>query len=435
MNNIDILVSFDDTDYNLLNWFFKPTLSKIDINKSFSVLENKISNQSEEGFGFLSQRYISSRIKQFDYIIKYIESNLTSEKYAISADSDIIFFPSFYKNLFDSIKDSLSLYFMPENIEQSIPNIGFIVFKTDPDSLKTFQHIRNIYQTHDSNLIKDISQNIQTYIDTNQIKSKILDINFSNNNFSTKIFNKLVMSGNISCFHATSSFNILEKINLLSKTIRHTKKYNKNFVVNQGMTPQSWKCLLSTNDDISIIEYSSNEQNNILKKNEKNNKNLLLIDNIRYIIDNYDSLPEFTFFASDDLFYKTEFIKYIFPDNLLNDLCDVCSLQGGFYCLGERIQKPETLHLKNKEFTVSLWYLLDNIFDLDKENLSQIQCCDVAGCYIIKKKNILNRPKSFYEKILNFISANEYNYDIVDNILYYIFNPQLVLKNTWENML
>lgn len=438
--NIPILVSFDNYDECLFDAFLKDSFYAYEFDKQFTLISNKIDLNTDNisGYGFLSNRYIIARIKHLEFLINYIESHLNlsdnqSSNYAISCDSDIVFFSNF-QNEINSILHSRSnytdLYIMSEDEHRTLPNIGFIIFAINDKSIAFFKELKSIYETFHTDTIKKISSIVKNYLDDNNIVYSILDINFANNNYPSFKYKPFLVKNKLCCFHATAAFNIFQKTDILSRLHTTTRKYSKTFILPHNY--YDWLSLLSeANNNDKVIPYEDlKKKENLIEPIEQSSIKIY----IQYIINYYDNLSEYTFFLSDSLFDTTNIAKYLVPNNTLSELCDLCNLHGGIMSLSTNVSYKSTdIQLNNRPYYISLAYFLDRIFELSPEDMKNIEYGD-SDCFIIRKNNILNRPKIFYENLSNFISMHQDNSTIIEKLMLNIFDLKISLKRDNGNL-
>jgi hypothetical protein len=53
----------------------------------------------------------------------------------------------------------------------------------------------------------------------------------------------------------------------------------------------------------------------------------------------------------------------------------------------------------------------------------------------VRRSNILNRPKVFYENLLKFISYDDYHPMIIEKLMLYIFDLKIPLKHENGNLI
>lgn len=118
---------------------------------------------------------------------------------------------------------------------------------------------------------------------------------------------------------------------------------------------------------------------------------------LKYIIDNYENLPDYVCFSQDNPFYHCpKFIKKI--NNFKGDV--------SFYPLGVTyIRDVESILNKTKEYA--------NQIGIDY--LEPIKFINSAQC-IVSKELIRKRPKEIYEKIKNSLNTKQ----VITEINYYI---------------
>ena len=241
-----IFVSYDHIYESLYKTFFRSTFNMCSLYNNFELVTNKINNDPSQ-MGFLSNRYINSKKEHYKFIVSQVTLNIDDSTYSICMDSDIIFFPSFNSYLQSILSSNeYDMLFISENIAKNLPNPGFIIFKHNKSVLSFFENLIDIYETktNDKELLQNISFIIQELINNNNIKSKILDLNFLVNNYQTWP----LLSSSMCCFHSTSTFNIIDKVKVLNDMILKTRKLYNFFSQESGKKSEDWQSLLLQNN-------------------------------------------------------------------------------------------------------------------------------------------------------------------------------------------
>lgn len=259
-DKLDIVVSYDHLHDSIFYTFFQTSFNRFNLSQFFNLhthrIDTKVDTQTDFELGFLSARYISARAQQFRNISEYIERKLSlqTQNFAISMDSDIIFFPFFQEAIQENIvqdNGSVDLFFMSENSTQNLPNTGFIIFKTNTKSLSFFRECIDVYQTYDTEHILQMPQNMINICNRNTITYKILNLQFINNNYPSDMYSHYKNQHKLACFHATSTLNLLDKAEVLNRMIMNMEDYNNrfiSFIQTQGINPYAWIEKLNTHN-------------------------------------------------------------------------------------------------------------------------------------------------------------------------------------------
>tara|TARA_Y100000589_G_C27123513_1_gene617501 strand:+ start:28 stop:876 length:849 start_codon:yes stop_codon:yes gene_type:complete len=155
---------------------------------------------------------------------------------------------------------------------------------------------------------------------------------------------------------------------------------------------------------------------------------------LKYIIDNYDNLPESIVFCKDNIF--TRHINF----NLFKEYLK----RNTFTCLEEKITKykfPINLKLSEAGFTEinSSWYKYNypRLFFKDYNTFYKYIFKEVenphflrfapGANYIVPKNNILSRSKIFYKNLMTFISHSQFSCEshYLERSLYVIWNSSI----------
>ena len=208
-----------------------------------------------------------------------------------------------------------------------------------------------------------------------------------------------------------------------------------------------------------VISWFGNEQADWVKKHPDNmyhiylkdngllsdmlQDNITKIDNVgyniysymKYIVDNYDNLPEVVVFCKNN----------VFPRHVSKEVFLEQSSRKVFTCIEEpsrwRLQYPITMLSSDNGFMElnTSWYTshhptkyFSNFNDFYKfifecEEVPRYLRFAPGGNYVVPKQNILLRSKKFYLNLMNFVSHHQFSGEshMVERALYIIWNSTL----------
>lgn len=226
---IDIITYCDKSQNILKNLYFKPSFD-IFLAKYFNhidlIYENNADPILESGFGGrIFQDIIHQRWK---IIIDHITKQpLDNNKLSIFSDIDVLFLDDFYPDILSASKSMprTHIFFMSEipTYFRSITdnyeiNAGFFVFRHSKQSIDFF---KTIYYLMNKLKIKEDQAYIRQQLKSTYNNSiSLLDYKiFNTNNYNPEINNQLVLNKKLKVFHATSCFNIYQKLIRLNQII------------------------------------------------------------------------------------------------------------------------------------------------------------------------------------------------------------------------
>lgn len=222
-DKIPILTVYDKEYEDLYQAFFKQSFNLHEMHKYFTLLSTIIPTPSNiEDYGYVSKRYVHARIFQINNIISFIKQNINnSQTYAISSDVDIVFYKGFTPHVSDLLRSNDDhIFFMSEDLSFQKPNFGLIIFPINQSSLSFFQELKillkelNITEKKSTFNINDLLS--QVLLET-KTPYKILGAQFGNGHLicDQKLV-KAIRSDLLCAYHATASYDVMEKIKRLS---------------------------------------------------------------------------------------------------------------------------------------------------------------------------------------------------------------------------
>jgi hypothetical protein len=382
-----------------------------------------------------SEFWINVKIKKLQNLISKLKDNIDNKdyKYFISSDCDIWFIKeniAEWDNLQQYIdKSNKDIFFMSEGgslDERGEYNIngGFYIIKNNRNLSQIIFFLDEIYNILVTTEVKDIP-----FADQQIINKYKYFINFG------YIPNEYVIWGEI----VYNSVKALIHHPVCCLTIQQKKQLIKS--VKKRIVAITYNIVIAhNNENLGWIDYLDATKIIIYNKTDKSTKKTVITPHsggggalLHHIVNNYDNLPDYLFFLSGNPF------EHINPQ-----LADLHNLQGKIH---------ETIF--NSDVTVNSFFsfLVKEPIDLfRKGNLTSYfnflfgNKCDSfieyspGFQYTISKKNILSRPKKFFEYINNMILNYQqiyYNqscvYDNIfdkrymslwclERIMWYIFN-------------
>lgn len=174
----------------------------------------------------------------------------------------------------------------------------------------------------------------------------------------------------------------------------------KELVVAKYKEDINWINECSTIDKVTV--YDKDEESESLNKllNVGREGNTYL----HHIIKNYSNLAPYTIFCQGDpSFHDHHFVEKI---NTIDSIIHAHSKKGYYFFSTEaRELLNETIHEKHP-IGLPISYFLDLLFDIKISQKIQITY-NCSAQFLVKKENILNRPKKFYEFLLSFLSSEK----------------------------
>ena len=193
---------------------------------------------------------------------------------------------------------------------------------------------------------------------------------------------------------------------------------------------------ITTYNKENYIVYNKSGKNLPKEINHSNIENVgyNVYSYLKYIIDNYDNLPETIVFCKDNVFTRHINFK-LFKEYLKSN---------NFTCIEEKTNKykfPINLQLSDAGFTEinSCWYKYNypRLFFSDFNSFYKYIFRDVknphflrfapGANYIVPKNNILSRSRNFYNNLITFISHSQYSCEshYLERSLYSIWNSSI----------
>jgi hypothetical protein len=237
---IDIIVYYDKKHQILFDYFFYPSFIENEMQKNFNLIQKKIIEKKTEGCGVFESSYWSKVIiDRFDILKQYVSEN--PGKWAIFSDIDILFIKNIYNITQNVIQNANNkkIFYMAENFYGNQVNGGFFLFNC-------CEEIFNWFDSVQKECLKMKVPNDQTYINSIVHNYPMVNLlprrNFCCNNNKTSIYKSLIDSNTMEVFHATSTYNITHKINVLSSVQIFLKRHNIPYSSsNIPLIPNLWK--------------------------------------------------------------------------------------------------------------------------------------------------------------------------------------------------
>ena len=150
-----------------------------------------------------------------------------------------------------------------------------------------------------------------------------------------------------------------------------------------------------------------------------------------HIINNYDSLADYTMFCQGDpIFHYRNFVN---DCNDLDSIKNKCDNNNGIIFFGlNAAEGIYSIRHPTHPLGLPLYYFLDLLFGIkcginDKINMTY------AANFLVKKENILSRPKAFYQFLNNFVSydINPIEGFIFERLWHMIFDPNIPISDKY----
>ena len=174
--------------------------------------------------------------------------------------------------------------------------------------------------------------------------------------------------------------------------------YKKELVVAKYREDINWIKDCSSIDKVTVYYKNENSQENV---NSLPNIGRESHSYLYHILNNYNNLSDYTIFCQGDpIFHDCHFIEKI---NSIDSII-LSHIQKGFYFFaGECKEEINETYSEKHPVGLPISYFLDLLFDIKiPQKISITYNCSAQ--FLVKKQNILNRPKSFYRFLINFVS-------------------------------
>lgn len=209
--------------------------------------------------------------------------------------------------------------------------------------------------------------------------------------------------------------------------LRKSYYLQKKIAIRYGWVDPSLKFVIShyLGDWQWVKEYTNNF---VVYDKKELNVGYNIYDIMKYIVDNYDNLPDSTAFIKANILdrhiTKEEFEEALKKEGLV-PLCTQNHKVDG----NVSYYKDGIYHEKNNS-----WYFAEYPYKYFRSypefaEMMGLPCPDYlpfapGGCYIVPKKNILKRSKEFYQKLLEFCSWSQINAEshTIERSLYNIWS-------------
>jgi hypothetical protein len=201
-------------------------------------------------------------------------------------------------------------------------------------------------------------------------------------------------------------------------------KYAKNYVIYDQSDDTRIIKLNKRRKDPRIIPYPNTGHNHIVF--------------FKYIIDNYDNLPEMVAFLKGNIIgrhvtqtfwdknYNNNHYTFLWDDpNFIDKEKIAYSLYSGHFI--ERNNSWYVTHSKHRYFT-NFNQLISFFYDIDK--FPEFNLFAPGGCYIVEKRRILRNPISFYEGLVRIMEYEFFPSEVwmVERMMNIVFDSDWPLK-------
>jgi hypothetical protein len=196
-------------------------------------------------------------------------------------------------------------------------------------------------------------------------------------------------------------------------------------------------------EDINWIKDCNNiDMVTVYDKNENRQENINTLPNIGreshtylyHIINNYNNLSDYTIFCQGDpIFHDHHFVEKI--NNI--DSIILSNIKKGFYFFaGECKEEINETYSEKHPVGLPISYFLDLLFDIkipQKINITY----NCSAQFLVKKQNLLNRPKSFYRFLINFVSNEKDPIEgyVFERIWKFIIDKNIPTSNKYKRFM
>lgn len=230
---IDIITYCDNHQKILRDLFFKPSFNLF-LKQSFNHIDifYDSDTNSANDLGFGSQIFQDMIFHRWEILINHVESCIDKNKVSVFSDIDILFLGDFSHNIKYMMESkprniamstNIDIFFMPETPSRSNYqmrnnhniNAGFFIFRHSKATLHFFNFVLDFMKKQK---IKEDQFYIRKYLKNNfQSNIGLLDFNvFNTNNCGLDVNESLIKNNTLKVFHATSCYDIYEKIRVLT---------------------------------------------------------------------------------------------------------------------------------------------------------------------------------------------------------------------------
>ena len=189
-----------------------------------------------------------------------------------------------------------------------------------------------------------------------------------------------------------------------------------HIVVSRYKKNVSWVYKLTNICDVNIIIYDKEDNDNIF--NIPINKGYEASVYLRYIIDYYDKLSQFTFFIQDDEY------AWHHSGSIEQQFCNALNSNKEYYNINDRCPL-DGFHKSDWKEKYLCWYNEYIEPYVPKSKLPNDWMTGQRGCaqFLVHKNRILRFPKDFYQRLYDWLITTT---DVPGNI------PAIFLEWTWH---
>jgi hypothetical protein len=397
-----LIISYSTPNYSKLTEVFLNSLKNlgnIDINH---LIDNPPENLLKVE-GFQTDLWYYCVFNKIKHLINVLKNHLMhpNKKYFIFCDCDIWFIRNNFnewKNLEKNIIDENNdIFFMREQVSDDI-NSGFFIIKNNnriENVINFFVNVLNVINNSDR---QDMPFGDQTII--NNLKTQ-LNYGFISNDYV--IYGPYIFNKSRSLFHhAVFCSNIEEKLIQINNVKVVFENLKTNIVVSRYKKNVDWVYKINGNINKVLIYDKENPDNEYNVPINKGNEASVYL---KYIVDHYDVLPEYTFFVHDEEY------AWHHSGSIIDKYNEAISSNKLYYNINDGALMSEEFIIiaVHSELVWNYFWLWYDVFIepyIKKESLPNIDFTrnHRAGAqFLVHRDLIVNLPKCFYENLYNWI--------------------------------
>lgn len=189
-------------------------------------------------------------------------------------------------------------------------------------------------------------------------------------------------------------------------------------------------------DDSRIVEINTSKKDPRIIKYPNTGHNHIVF--FKYIVDNYENLPERIAFLKGNIIgrhvtqeywidnYRNEFYTFLWCDPLFRDKPGIAYSLGA----GQFLEKNNSWFTtkSSHRFFVDTNTLISFFYDCT--SFPEYNLFAPGGCYIVERERILRNPKSFYLGLIEIMNYSFFPSEVwmVERLMHFFFTTNLPLK-------
>lgn len=219
INPIDIVCYYDQNHQVLYDYFFYPSYQQY-VNQDHFVLKPTVVKTKGTDCSYLSQHWSNMLIQRYDILLSYIKKN--TDRWTIFTDVDVVFLNDISDSINKLVQNNngAEIFYMKEAPYMSRNkevNGGFFIFKCTDIIVNFFRHIQNCTKQMD-NPNDQVCIN-KLLLDLSIPFALLPPIEYLTNNGRMDTTKRNILNNKTKVLHATSTYNLNTKIQILSSAL------------------------------------------------------------------------------------------------------------------------------------------------------------------------------------------------------------------------